>query len=286
MSSLSISRLAATLATTILILTALLGGSITLAAQGEGDTSNGATNYNFHGAGRWWRDIGPESELTTFDGPFRNTAGPPSQIYMTFWKEPEPGNSTGLSPALDASHFQIKHSLGTTFYYPAGQPAPPDPSKRGYTANDFTRADNLVSSFPEIHSEFQKGFHVSGCHRGKIQFFLLRGRDTTGAFLVGWMPEQKQINVAVMPSRALKGSFASVLDHLDYYQSGGMVEFVEFSAYFYYLSRLPASANLDMAPNGTAAQSCPPTPIATKSGMQFPKGWTQALKALKSSDGS
>ena len=130
---------------------------ISLAAQHSGDPTNGATNYNFHGAGRWWRDIGPETELATSSGPFINSVGHPSQMYFVFWKEPEPGNHSGLSPALDANDFQIRHSLGTTFYYPAGQPAPPGPSTRGYTANDFKIADSLAKTFPNISREFPKG---------------------------------------------------------------------------------------------------------------------------------
>lgn len=269
-----------TIITTLFIM-ALLASPAAVAAQGGGDPSNGATNYNFHGAGSWWRDIGPGTELTTFNGPFNNAAAHPSQMYMTFWKEPDSGNNTGLAPALDADKLQIKHSLGTTFYYPSGQPTPPDPSKRGYTADDFRLADGLVKSFPNVRSAFPKGVEVVGCHRENAEFFLLRARGVTGAFLVDWVPDSGPVNVAVLPNSTLKGSFTSVLDNLNYYESGGMVEFMELGSYFYYLSRLPTSRHLDVSTDGTAASACPPTPVATATGMQIPEGWTKALKNLK-----
>lgn len=266
----------------VLIAFSLVVGGAAIAAQGDsGDTSNGATNYTFHGAGRWWRAIGPQAELTTFDGPYNNATGHPSQIYMAFWKEPESGNTTGLASALDPKSIQVKHALGTTFYYPATEPAPPDPSTRGYTAENFAVADKLVRVFPHVRKLFPKGIDASGCHMGDVQFYLLRGRGMSGAFLVGWLAKENLINVAVMPERTLKGSLASILDNLNYYQSGGLVEFMEFGSYFYYLSRVASSHGLDTSMTGTAGSACPPAPIATEAGIQLPKGWTRALDALK-----
>lgn len=244
------------------------------------DTSNGATDFTFHGKGQWWHNTGYAKELTQFAGPFDNAAQHPGELFMTFWKEPDADAHDGLSPALDAKDFRVLRSLGTTFYYRASEPAPPDPATLGYSAEDFANADAIADKFPLIDAIFPKGLTASGCQKDGVQYFLIQGNGMTGAFLVDWVAADHSIDVAVIPAKALKGSFESILDNLNYYSSGGMVEFMDFGGHYYYLSRLAQSPKFDPSAPGTAAAACPDTPVATEKGIEYPKSWTDAIESL------
>jgi len=263
-----------------LTLCALFVAPSVLAYKSSGDTSNAATDFTFHGKGQWWHDIGPATELTAYYGPFRNATGHPAEIYMTFWKEPDADAHDGLSPALDPKSITVLHSLGTTFYYPAKDSPPPDPTTYGYTADDFANADRIFAKFPSIEDLFPKGYSVVGCQNGSVQYFLVQPKDSSTAFLVDWVPKDGMIDVAVMPAKVLKGPFESVLDNLNYYSSGGMVELMDFAGHYYYLSRLPQSSKLDPLASGTAASSCPDTPVASEKGIEYPKSWIDAMAAM------
>jgi len=263
-----------------LVLAVVLFGRTILADTSQGDTSNGATDFTFHGKGQWWHNTGGASELTTFSGPFDNAAGHPAQVYMTFWKEPDANARDGLSPALDAKSIQILHSLGTTFYYPTKETPPPDPATLGYTADDFANADKIFSKFPQIGDIFPKGLTVSGCHKEGAQYFLIQGKESTGVFLVYLAAKNQSIDIAVLPTKVLSGSFESILDNLNYFSSGGMNEIMEFGGYYYYLSRLPQSSKFDPSISGTTAKVCPATPVATDKGIEYPQSWIDATKSL------
>ena len=254
---------------------------LTTASADGGDTSNGATDFTFHGKGRWWHNIGTETELAQFAGPFISAARHPGEIYMTFWKESDAQAHDGIAPGLDSKRVQVLHALGTRFYYPASEPAPPGPEAAGYRADDFRTADDLFRRFPVLDNVFPEGYTAAGCQWDGVQFFMLQGKGSSAVYLVDWVAHSKAIDVALIQDRYLQGSFESVLDGLDYYSSGGMVEFMEFGAHYYYLSHRPRSTHLDTSPGGTAAAACPESPVAGDKGIEYPKSWTDAVSDFK-----
>ncbi len=260
------------------VLAAILLGYLPVAQAA--DPTFGATGYTFHGKDQWWRNIGPETELTVFNGPYINAILHQGQLYITFWKMPDATAHAKGPIALDPKSVQTLDSLGTTFFYAANQPAPPDPATLGYTAEDFAIADRLTTQFPKLDGLFPKGLMSVGCQRGNAQFFLIQGKSSASAFLVAWSTNKKGIDVAVIPAKVLAGSLESILDNLNYYSFGGMIEFMSFGGHYYYLSRLPKSDGLDVSEQGTAAAQCPETPVAGKQGIEYPQSWLDAVAAL------
>lgn len=239
-----------------------------------GDPTHGATNFVFHPAGQLWHPIGSATEITTWDGPFDNATGHPSQVYMTFWKEPD-GLKSDSAQVPDG--IQVIHMLGTTFYYPKNAKPTGNPVAFGYTASDFKAADEAFKDFPNIASIFPEGIKVSGCHTETQQIFLLNPNKSSMDYLVMWQAGNQYANVAMMPAKLVNGSYNLVLDNVNYYAQGGMAEIMAFGSYFYYLARLPQNSKFDFSVNGTASRKCPDIPSATAHGLKVPQSWTNAL---------
>lgn len=248
----------------------LVSGSVTAAD----DPSHGATNFVFVPEGHLWHPIGPAKLITKWAGPFRNAGGHPASIYVVFLKEP--GSPRDLSDSLP-SNVRVVHALGTDFYYPSLATPGPDPAALGYTASGFDIADKLVKDFPDISVLLPSGVQMSGCQATDGSFSFILGKNADVAYLIS-SASGRQTDVAYVPAKLVEGDLDAILDGLSYYQNGGMAEIMRFSALFYYLSRVPLTDRL-----GTVAAypRCPETPTVSATGVETPKGWTKALKALK-----
>jgi len=239
------------------------------------DPSHGATNFVFVPERHLWHPIGPANLITTWSGPFRNAGGHPASIYMVFLKEPRsPRELTGSLP----SDVRVVHALGTDFYYPSQATPGPDPAALGYTASGFDIADKLVKSFPDISALFPSGIRTSGCRATDGNFSFILGKNVDAAYLVTSDASGRTANVAYLPAKLAEGDLNTILDGLSYYEQGGMAEIMRFGALFYYLSRVPLTDGLGRI---AASPRCPETPTVTATGVETPKGWTEALKALK-----
>ncbi|MGO9520198.1 MAG: hypothetical protein ACLPND_24440 [Candidatus Korobacteraceae bacterium] len=245
------------------------------AATAADDPSHGATNFVFVPEGRLWHPIGPAKLITTWSGPFRNAGGHPASIYMVFLKEPR--SSHELRDSLP-SNVRVVHALATDFYYPSLATPGPDLAALGYTASGFDIADKLVKSFPDISALFPSGVRTSGCQASDGNFSFILGKDADAAYLVTSDASGRAINVAYVPAKLVEGDLNAILDGLSYYEQGGMAEIMRFSALFYYLSRVSLTDSLGAI---AAYPRCPDTPTVGATGVETPKGWTQAVKALK-----
>lgn len=193
---------------------------------------------------------------------------------MVFTKDLSPSPpSTKLLPR----NIRTYHMLGTSFYYPAAAIPGPTPAALGYTAIGFVTADRLVTAFPHIGPLFPSGLRIASCHSSRYNYFLLLGNGMDAAYLVVWKANYVA-DIAYMPSKWLKRSLASVLDHVSYYENGGMYEIMRFGALYYYLSRVHKSHHLSLT---SALPRCPRTPTATPTGMHIPQGWVKALRDLQ-----
>jgi hypothetical protein len=238
------------------------------------DPTHGATNFVFVPEGRLWHPIGPAKLITTWYGPFRNADGHPASIYMVFLKEPS--SPRELRDSLP-SNVRLVHALGTDFYYPSLATPGPDPAALGYTASGFDIADKLVKSFPNISALFPSGVRTSGCQADDGNFSFILGKSADAAYLVS-NASGRATDVAYVPAALVKRDLNAVLDDLSYYENGGMAEIMRFSALFYYLSRVPLTDGLGAM---ATYPRCPDTPTVGATGVETPKGWTDALKALK-----
>lgn len=248
---------------------ALTFGNVVLAK----DPTFGATNFVFVPIGQLWHPIGPAKLITTWSGPFGNVAGHPSGIYMMFTKASGPSS---LSTKPLPNDIRTYNMLGTAFYYPAAATPGPAPAELGYTAIGFVTADRLATAFPHIEHLFPSGVRVSACHGSRYDYYLLLGEKMGAAYLVAWKANYVA-DIAYIPSKWLNVSFESVLDHLSYYENGGLAEIMRFSALYYYLNRVPTADHLILT---SALPHCPQTPTATASGMDIPRGWVKALSVL------
>ena len=167
--------------------------------------------------------------------------------------------------------------LGTSFCYPAAATPGPTPAALGYTAIGFATADRLVTVFPHIGPLFPSGLRVASCRSSRYNYFLLRGDRMDAAYLVVWKANYVA-DVAYMPSKWLSRSLDSVLDHVSYYENGGMYEIMRFGALYYYLSRVHQFRHLNLT---SMLPLCPKTPTATPNGMHIPQGWVKALRGLQ-----
>ncbi len=255
----------------VLAVVLLICGAVTAAD----DPSNGATNFVFVPEGHLWHPIGPAKLITKWAGPFRNAGGHPASIYMVFSKEP--GSPRELRDSLP-SNVRAVHALGMDFYYPSLATPGPDPAALGYTASGFGIAEKLVKSFPDVSALFPSGVQTSGCHANDGNFSFIVGRNADAAYLVTSNASGLATNVAYVPARLVGGNLNAILDDLSYYEQGGMAEIMRFSALFYYLSRVSLTDRLGAI---AAYPRCPDTPTVGATGVETPKGWTQAVKALK-----
>lgn len=258
---------------TVLILTlcALAHGST---ASGV-DPTHGATNFVIVPAGLPWHPIGPAKLITTWSGPFINVGGHPATVYMFFAKDPG-GHSHPIRPM--PNNIRIYHMLGTDFYYPTNAKIQSDPQALGYTADGFAVADRLGSAFPAVGKLFSGGFEESSCRSQRHNYTLILVKNSGAAYLVSWQVPRQVDDVAYIPANLLKGSLESVLDHMSYYEQGGMVELMRFGALSYYLSRVPPAQSTD---SPDTSRECPDTPTATANGVSTPEGWTKALESLQ-----
>jgi hypothetical protein len=254
----------------VLAVVLLICGAVTAAD----DPSHGATNFVFVPEGHLWHPIGPAKLITTWSGPFRNAGGHPASIYMVFLKEST--SSRELRDSLP-SNVRVVHALGTDFYYPSLATPGPDPAALGYTASGFDIADKLVKSFPDISALFPSGIRTSGCQAYDGNFSFILGKNADAAYLVS-NASGRAADVAYVPANLVKGGLNAILDDLSYYENGGMAEIMRFSALFYYLSRVPLTDGLGAI---ATYPRCPDTPTVGATGVETPKGWTQAIKALK-----
>lgn len=238
------------------------------------DPTHGATHFVFVPAGQLWHPIGPAKLITIWDGPYGNYAGHPPNIYMMFTKTPS-RSSPSTKPL--PKNLRTYHMLGTSFYYPAAATPGPTPARLGYTAIGFVTADRLVSAFPHIEPLFPSGLRVASCHSSRYNYFLLLGNGMDAAYLIVWKANYVA-DLAYMPSKWLKHSLDSVLDHVSYYENGGMYEIMRFGALYYYLSRVPQLHRLSLT---STLPQCPKTPTATRSGMHVPQSWVKALRDLQ-----
>lgn len=246
----------------------------------EAEHMCGGTDVTNPPANQWWRKIGPPSSPTAWTGPSNTVSGHPPATYQVLWRK----GATKETPR----DFQALHTLGTTFYYRANLPAPPDPSTLGYTQQDFTVADKLATAFPDIAPLFPDGAIVKSCARDGFSHYLIRGAKnpmtfvvTIPATLAHVTPVQgMNANVAMVPASAVGKPFESVLDSLSYYSIGGQFEMVEAAATYSYLNRLP-----DGAPSKNFAHMvrdmrplCPEFPKVTAMGIVYPENWTDVVK--------
>lgn len=192
---------------------------------------------------------------------FAKDAGEPSQLIR-----PLPNN------------IRVYHMLGTDFYYPANVKLRFDAGALGYTTDGFAVADRLGKAFPAIGPLFPGGFQTSSCRSEKYNYTLILGANTGAAYLVLWQEPHQAEDIAYIPAKLLKGSLDSVLDHMGYYEQGGMYELMRFGALSYYLSRVPLAQSLDTV---DVPHRCPDTPTATATGIDTPEGWTKALQSLQ-----
>jgi hypothetical protein len=243
-------------------------------ATGADDPSHGATNFVFVPEGHLWHPIGPAKLITTWHGPFINAGGHPARVYTVFLKVP--GSPLELRDSLP-SGVQVVHTLGTDFYYPSTATPGADPAALGYTVSGFEIADKLVTSFPDISALFPAGVQTSGCQATEGKFTFIRGKGADAAYLI-WSASGRQTDVAYVPAKLVGGDLDSILDGLSYYENGGMAEIMRFSALFYYLSRMPLTDSLGAI---AGYPRCPETPTVGATGIETPKEWTKALKALK-----
>lgn len=257
--------------TQILVVTLLIFGALAVAD----DSSHGATNFVFVPEGHLWHPIGPAKLITKWSGPFRNAGGHPAEIYMVFLRQPK--SPLELSGSLP-SDVRVVHALGTDFYYPSVATPGPDPAELGYTASGFDIAEKLFSSYPDLSALFPSGIRTSGCRAADGHFSFILEKNAGAAYLVTSDASGRAINIAYIPAKLVTGDLNAILDGLSYYEQGGMAEIMRFGALFYYLSRMPLTDGREAI---AASPLCPETPTVTATGVETPKGWTEALKKLK-----